>query len=323
MMTIALKILKLKQLIKENLTSLITNDYVLLDLPYFANIGDVMIWQGVLDFLKTVPYKCLYASSIENYKKPTMKEDVIILLMGGGNFGDLWYRHQIFRRMILSSFSSNPIVQLPQSIHYKDENVSQEDVVIFNKCKNLTICLRDKPSLAIANTCFTNSQNILVPDMAFYVDINRWKKHINPCEKNRILFLDRKDCEKNITENYTIVPPEAENRDWPVMEKTAKNILVFKRIQKIAQKIDGIFLTSLNNIVSDFVYQRFLRKYYIRTGISFLSAYSYIYTTRLHAAILSVLLEKEFAFFDNSYGKNKGVFEAWLQDVDGIKFIEK
>jgi exopolysaccharide biosynthesis predicted pyruvyltransferase EpsI len=51
-----------------------------------------------------------------------------------------------------------------------------------------------------------------------------------------------------------------------------------------------------------------------------LSKYDYVFTTRLHGAILSLLLHKKFTFFDNSYGKNKGFYDTWLKDVDGIKF---
>lgn len=56
---------KKKQLmdtITKVLTPLIDNDYVYLDLPYYNNLGDVLIWEGTKCFLQTLPYKCLYAS---------------------------------------------------------------------------------------------------------------------------------------------------------------------------------------------------------------------------------------------------------------------
>jgi pyruvyl transferase EpsO len=76
-----------------------------------------------------------------------------------------------------------------------------------------------------------------------------------------------------------------------------------------------------DNLISDFVYQRFLRQYYIRKGIEFVSGYETIYTTRLHTGILAFMLGKPFTFFDNSYGKNRGVYEAWLKDVESVNFI--
>ena len=59
----------------------------------------------------------------------------------------------------------------------------------------------------------------------------------------------------------------------------------------------------------------------IREGVKQISQYENIYSTRLHAAILSVLLEKQFVLFDNSYGKNSSFYETWLNDLDDVKFI--
>jgi pyruvyl transferase EpsO len=318
-MTTSQKISELKQLIAKNLTPLITNDYVFLDLPYFPNIGDTLIWQGTLDFLATLPFKCLYSSSIENYKRPKINKEIIILLMGGGNFGDLWYRHQIFRKTILQSFPENKLIQLSQSIYFKNENIMKEDAEVFAQHKNLTMCFRDKYSLDIANRYFAFSTNLLVPDMAFNVEMNRWQRYIKPIIRGEILFLDRKDCEKNIDENYNIVPTIAEVRDWPTMEKQPFGIHIFFKLKFLLQKVSP----RINNKISDIVFQCVLRKYYIRKGIEFISEYETIYTTRLHAGILAFMLGKTFTFFDNSYGKNRGVYETWLKDVETIKFTEK
>jgi pyruvyl transferase EpsO len=287
---------ELKNLIIETLTPLITNNYIFLDLPYFSNIGDLLIWQGTLDYLQTLPYTCLYSSSIENYRRPQIGADVVILLMGGGNFGDLWYRHQTFRRKILESFPENKIILLPQSIYFADANVLKEDALVFSKHKNLTMCFRDAYSLMIAKDYFPNSRNILLPDMAFCMNFSKWEKYIKSTE-NRILFLDRKDSEKNHKQNYEDVPAEAEIHDWPTIEKTVPIVKIFRIIQRILKIADDLFASNLNNYVSDFVYQKILRKSLIKKGIRFLSVYSYAYTTRLHVAILSVLLEKGFSFF--------------------------
>ena len=53
---------KKKQLmdtITKVLTPLIDNDYVYLDLPYYNNLGDVLIWEGTKCFLQTLPYTIL------------------------------------------------------------------------------------------------------------------------------------------------------------------------------------------------------------------------------------------------------------------------
>ncbi len=316
------KVSELKKVIKNGLTPLINNNYIFLDLPYYTNVGDILIWQGTLDYLETLPYKCLYSSSIENYKKPEIDKDVIILLIGGGNFSDLWYRHQVFRKKIIGEFPDNKIIILPQSIYFKDEEILKNDAAVFSQHKNLTICLRDQSSLEIANAYFPNSVNVLLPDMAFCMNMKKWQKAIKPTE-NRILFLNRNDMEKNQNLTYDIVPHEAEWHDWSTMEKTTSGFRWFCRFRGVLHRVDRSFHTNLNNYVSDIAYKKILRTSYIKKGIGFLSQYSYIYTTRLHAAILAVLLNKKFTFFDNSYGKNSGFYDTWLRDVDSIHFIRE
>ena len=47
--------LELGNIIKSSLIPLIPGDYILLDLPYYSNIGDILIWKGTEDFLKELP----------------------------------------------------------------------------------------------------------------------------------------------------------------------------------------------------------------------------------------------------------------------------
>lgn len=73
----------LRKKISDALTPLITHDYVLLDLPYYDNIGDTLIWEGTREFLKTLPYKCLYYASKDSFHYRDLPPDTVILLSGG------------------------------------------------------------------------------------------------------------------------------------------------------------------------------------------------------------------------------------------------
>ena len=52
------KIKQLSSIVRERIIPLIDHDYVLYGLPYYSNIGDTLIWEGELELLKEVPYKC-------------------------------------------------------------------------------------------------------------------------------------------------------------------------------------------------------------------------------------------------------------------------
>ena len=73
----------LRKKISDTLTPLINHDYVLLDLPYYDNIGDTLIWDGTKEFLKTLPYKCLYYASKDSFRYRDLSPDTVILLSGG------------------------------------------------------------------------------------------------------------------------------------------------------------------------------------------------------------------------------------------------
>ncbi|MFV0330625.1 MAG: polysaccharide pyruvyl transferase family protein [Dysgonomonas sp.] len=322
-MTYQQKISELKNIIHEKLTPLITDDYVLLGLPYHPNIGDSLIWEGSDTFLKTTPYKCLYTASVwsynPNYRIP---QNAIIIINGGGSFGDLWRHNTEFWLSLIQQYPHNKIIILPQSIHYKSKKLLKKDAKIFSEHKNLIICLRDNNSLKIANENFVQSTNILVPDMAFYIDITKWNKY-SKTVSNKVLFLSRNDSEKKINQSYNIVPSYAEIHDWPTMENSSFSLKLFYKIEYYIKRLDGKLSTRFCDFLSDIVYKNVFRRSFMKEGIKFLSSYSDIYVTRLHAAILLILLQRPFVWFDNSYGKSSAFYDTWLSDIKNIKFIRE
>ncbi|MDR0603310.1 MAG: polysaccharide pyruvyl transferase family protein [Bacteroidales bacterium] len=313
-MTFQQKTDELKKLIEEALIPILHDDYIHLDLPYHPNIGDTLIWEGTKSFLKTLPYKCLYKASESTFRHKIIPESVIILLHGGGNFGDLWRIHQTFRLKIIKQYPNNKIIILPQTVHYENASTLKDDSIIMAEHKNLTICARDRKSYKILKNNFFNTI-LLVPDMAFYMDQERLNKYtVKPTKE--ILLLKRNDIElskKNNYHQYISEKGAIEIHDWPTMEH---NYFV----QKVIFKLIELFFFPKNVVdkYAECIYKPFL----IRTGIQFISQYKYIYTTRLHVAILSILLQKPFTFFDNSYGKNSSFYDTWLSDIDTIKFIQ-
>ena len=313
-MTSQEKIQQLKGCIHNSLALLIDSDYVLLDVPYYTNIGDTLIWEGTKHFLKEIPHKCLYTASVETYRYRPLPPDTVILLQGGGNFGDLWRRHQDLRLEVIRAYPNNKIIILPQTVFYNDTAVFQEDAKIFNSHKNLYICARDTGSLEFLQKSLTCNL-LLVPDMAFYITGKLLKKHSRK-EENRVLFLKRNDPEFSEYDfNSYIREDEAvlDTCDWPTMEHYYKTKRFLDKLLWRKEQIGRV-----PDIYADWVF----RPHQVKKGIEFVSQYKKVYTTRLHVAILSLLLGKEIVFFDNSYGKNSSFFDTWLSGVDNITFIK-
>ena len=307
------KITQLKECIHNNLCHLIDSNYVLLDVPYYTNIGDTLIWEGTKHFLKDIPHKCLYTASVETYKFRPLPQDTVILMQGGGNFGDIWRRHQDLRLEIIKAYPNNKIIILPQTVFYKDHAVFQEDAKIFNSHKNLHICARDTVSLEYLQQSLTCNL-LLVPDMAFCITDKLLKKYSKK-EGDRALFLKRNDtefCEYDFGAHITEESAMLDTCDWPTMDrnyKTTDFMYKLMRKKRTPERLPDIYAN------------RIFRPFLIKKGIEFVSQYKKVYTTRLHVAILSLLLGKEIVFFDNSYGKNSSFFDTWLSGVDNITFI--
>jgi pyruvyl transferase EpsO len=157
--------------------------------------------------------------------------------------------------------------------------------------------------------------------MAFYISNSRlglFSSANKPPQKDKTLFLKRRDKELNTGINYFDYIPEKDIdiHDWLSMEKRMAVSFLLRQMIRISRRIPVLF-PKLTDIYAEY----FFKPAMIKSGVRFLSAYNKIYTTRLHAAILCCLLEKRCILFDNSYGKNSGFFNTWLKDLDGINFI--
>lgn len=315
-------IIKLKEKIEKELTPIIDSDYVLIDVPDYDNIGDNLIWEGELDFLKTIPFKKKYESSLFFFQQNKIPKDTIILMQGGGNFGDIYPVVNNFRLEVIKNNLDKKIIILPQTIHYNDKKNLEKDAKIINLHKNLTICVRDKVSYEIAKNTFKFAKILLLPDMAFCINVEKFRA--NPNSGKKTLIMDRKDGEKtpiNLVdiEQYDVL-------DWPTFNTTKeerfKKLQFNRRIDKIA-----IFLQKIP-LLSNLVDPRYglkstsNKETYIQLGLEFFNQYDTIYTTRLHGLILGILMGKNMKILDNSYGKLTSFTEMWLEDFDGIEVIK-
>lgn len=308
------KISQLKQIIYQQLTPLIDSDYILLDLPYHTNIGDNLIWEGVETFLSELPYKCIYRSGLVDYVPQNISKDVTILLMGGGNFGDVWPVEQQFRLRIIQDYPDNPIIILPQTVYYEHLGNLHIELPIMARHKHLTICARDKYSYDLLQKFHVAKSLLLVPDMAFYIKDERLQElSILPTKDTLLLKRLDKEFSASLAPIVDSIAKHAEIHDWPTVEKDDSHWQKLKEMLWGEKKEDP-------SIVDEYALKEFL-PHMVETGVKFVSQYKEVYTTRLHVGILSVLLHKPVSIIDNSYGKNSQFYDTWLKDVEGVECI--
>ena len=314
----------LESIIVNKLKKFIDSDYIYLDLPFHDNSGDVLIWQGTIDFLRNIPHQSLGGFSAETFDFPEIPKEVVILLHGGGNFGDLYSYFHNFKLDVVMAYPNNKIIFLPQTIYYKDSKKFEKDMLIINSHKNIVFCARDKLSFKLMNDKKSSQvELLLLPDMAFCM-AQDW--FVPSLIKNKKLYMKRIDGELGSISSEIEDSHFDRVADWPtysnpetfVMKKLRFYLKWLGRIQYRAP----LFATPMKKITNNYGNNIF-REHIIRQAIEFINEYDEVTTTRLHGCILSVLLGKQVSLIDNSYGKNSNFYEAWLSEYDNIVLINK
>lgn len=285
----------------------IDNDYVYLDVPAYLNVGDMLIAMGAFEVLKQIPYRCVYRSTYFNEELGTLPDDCIILMQGGGNFGDLypganWYRMQIAQR-----YPNNKIIILPVTTTYVDEAKIEEESMILSRHPNLHICARDKQSFDFLKKGFSNSFIHLVPDCAFGLGLVLPQKNTS---SGQCLYIKRKDSE---------IASEIENNtstkivDWDdILQELHFPLVLFG--YKVTRKIRKLFPCSLAKKLNDLYLIKVEYSFLLKKIPIYFLRFDRISTTRMHGFILAYMLGIPSDWEDTKYGKISAYVKTWMND---------
>lgn len=282
--------------------------YALVDFPNYPNVGDSAIYLGQLECLRALhrpPPR--YTCDFRSHDPAVMRSRIgrgPILLTGGGSFGDLWPTGQAFRESILREFRDNPIVQLPQTLYFRERASLEQARRVVNAHSNFTLLVRDARSLELARNEF-NVPAFLCPDMAFC---------LGPLARPRlplhdVLWLARGDKESAIT-----VPPYTAHRaDWSAEQPSPLRDLSWRLSSATHHPLAGKFARAI--LVR--MYEPLARQR-LRRGLELLATARVVITDRLHGHVLSMLLGIPHVVVDNSYGKLSAFHEAWTAGVEVV-----
>jgi exopolysaccharide biosynthesis predicted pyruvyltransferase EpsI len=282
----------------------------LIDFPNHTNLGDSAIWLGQLALLRRLRLpQPSYACDYETYSRARLAArigDGTILISGGGNFGDLYPHHQKLREAVIADFPHNPIVQLPQSIHFDHSGGLEHAARICDAHRNFTLLVRDLTSLDLARRTF-RSQVALCPDMAF--GLGALTRHGAP--DHDVVFIARRDREILHAGPVPATPPGMLRTDW-LREPEALVHRLRRGLQRQAAKYPAVkwldWLASRGDEA--------LARHRLMRGVTMLSRGHAVITDRLHAHVLSLLLGIPHCLLDNSYGKVRGCWETWTHGAD-------
>jgi exopolysaccharide biosynthesis predicted pyruvyltransferase EpsI len=282
--------------------------YGLVDFPNHANIGDSAIWLGETTMLQAIygrapSYAATAADDVAEIGR--FLKSGTLFLHGGGNFGDLWPRHQLYREHILQAYPHLQIIQLPQSIHFSDPSAIDSTRRAIGGHRNFILMVRDTASLEFASQHFDCPVQ-LVPDCALGIDMRQFLK-AGTGQGIRCLFRTDKEMREDAAtaaQLFEGMPIE----DWVGLSLAPSPFQrQMQRVWRHAERLPPRSywmhkrISRLNRLAEARVAQ----------GFSQLSQARVIVTDRLHGHIMSSLLRRPHVVIDNFYGKIASYIETW------------
>ena len=181
--------------------------YAITPPPSLSNMGDhaqvVAIKKWFEEYFKD--YKVLEFDKNETYIysiKKIINKDDIIFLHSGGNLGDRGLWSEKARRSIITNFSENKIISLPQTIFFSNTETGKKELEvskkIYNSHKDLTVIARDYHSFKLAQEYFSKCKTMVCPDFVLYLD-TYCNSELEVQRKNILLCL-RNDTESIIND---------------------------------------------------------------------------------------------------------------------------
>ncbi len=291
----------------------------LVDFPHHPNVGDSAIWLGEIELLSQLGIEPCYTCDIHTYHPNTLRRaigpDGLILIHGGGNFGDIWPYHQRLREQVVQDFPDHPIVQLPQSIQFNESSALERARRIFDAHPRFTLVCRDQHSHRFSQEHF-QCRTLLAPDAAFFLDLAA----LRASPDHDVMYLARSDVERPAT---------------PLLDGKHTDLRILRSdwLQETPTWIDRLAATLTRQLNLRPRLNPILRKptsatytpvawNNVRRGCRLLSRGRVVVSDRLHAHILCILMGIPHCFLDNNYGKNRRFWTSWTKDSKTAHWCE-
>ena len=284
--------------------------FALVDFPDHANVGDSAIWVGTTAYFRDHRgQEPRYVASVDSFSEAGLRAAMPtgpIFVHGGGNFGDLWPRHQQFRERLLAHFPDREIIQLPQSIHFNVPAGIATVARAIARHGRFRLLVRDRTSYQLATSRF-DCPVTLCPDMALFLGaLDRAAPDVD------VFYLLRTDRERAVGGAGSRASYTSRVDDWLV--DPSQSVATRKWPRILRPLLEGRrHRPALGVATCDAAaHARVLR------GCRLLSSGRLVITDRLHAHLLSLLLGIPHAVLDNSYGKLGRFLDAWTGGVEGV-----
>ena len=288
-----------------------TSRVFLVDYPLHSNIGDLLIHRGTEKFFLDNNISVAARYTWHDYQNlQGLCQTDIIVIHGGGNFGDLYPEHRLLMERVVREYPDNRIVVLPQSVYFRNPTTLANTCDQLSRHPSLTIYVRDQQSLTLLTDNHLQ-RIVLMPDLAHYLfdTIEGCKEAF---QKTNLIF-------RNDVEATSLSTPTNHDQvlDWWDGISCLNRILIHFFFG-MARRHKSRFLTLT---VQNLWFRT--RDRLINDGIRLICRAECTHTDRLHVVLLALLLDRPVIVHDNSYGKLSSYYSAWLLTSPIVSFISK
>lgn len=268
--------------------------------PTHGNLGDHAIAYASKNFIKKYfgNYEFIELDLNEIYQegkalKNILGKDDIIMLLGGGNMGDLYNNEEWTRKFIINEFRNVKIVSLPQTICFSNTIRGKRELKktrkIYNKNENLRFIAREEESFDIMKRNFGAERVALYPDMVLSLS-----KRLDE-EREGILLCLRNDREGILEDNL-------KNRLLSLLEKRYRKVrlsdtVIKKNVSKYTRDLE------IEKIWGD------------------ISKSEVVITDRLHGMIFCAITNTPCIVL-KTYNHKVTQSYKWLENQENIELIE-
>jgi pyruvyl transferase EpsO len=312
----------------------------LLDVPNHPNSGDNAIWLGELELLRRRSARIAYACETHGFDASAVRRavgpDGVVLLHGGGNFGDEWPGYQELRERAIRELPDLPIVQLPQTVQFNDGAARERAAAALSGHPRLTVLCRDAPSAECVRALAPQATVQLCPDAAFALRPGPRR----PPASGAPLWLTRTDRERRSVRlapqsggrtadasgpergplGPRATPSDGRVLDWPAPDRVEAALRGLSRhVGQRATKRVPLAPAATPALVA---LHRFLAARRVRAAFDLLAGAPLVVTDRLHAHVLCLLLDVPHVVVETGYGKLHRFVETWTSDSPLLRHDE-
>lgn len=270
----------------------------------YPNLGDVALTRALVELCRThlpahIPY-LLPASRVfqdlRGVARAARPED-IVLIVGGGNMGDLYPDLEDARVRVVESFPSNLIISFPQSVDFSDTPAGRRMLARSRKAyeshPRLEIFARDEESFSRMRSYFPGAKVALAPDTVFAMSVSP-----SLDRGAQVLVCMRQDREADL---------DATGR---------RELLV-----ALAASHPALIITDTIVPGPRLSYPEYDRR--LGEFLESVSQSRCVVTDRLHGLIFSVITGTPCVVIENNNHKIRALVRTWLRDHPGIRMLSR